>query len=328
MEAIPLSDGKLVRDLIPQIIRQSGRHAEERHLDGAQLSNALCDKLCEEAHEVFVASNDRAKLIEELADVSEVMSALMKLQGISERDVMMAAASKAKQYGTFERGTWLVSAVPAAVRKYEQAHVAAQRVKWIPERWVTTFAGHETAHAALSAHSEQAGGIARHFIHAHAEGDPVDLFLMAMAWGYRPRDYGPARTSAVLREAGAADKIAAIVEQTRSGGAAAGWRALLRTHKVKGLNMSFGTKLLYFAGYSTGHRPRPLILDERVRAALSTVALATVPAHGLVREVDYLRYLELAEAWAVDPIWQQTPDTAEYSLFAIGPRGAAGDITL
>jgi hypothetical protein len=33
------------------------------------------------------------------------------------------------------------------------------------------------------AHSDEAGGIARHYIHAHADGDPVELFLMAMAWG-------------------------------------------------------------------------------------------------------------------------------------------------
>jgi hypothetical protein len=33
------------------------------------------------------------------------------------------------------------------------------------------------------AHSNEAGGIARHYIHAHADGDPVELFLMATAWG-------------------------------------------------------------------------------------------------------------------------------------------------
>ena len=114
--------------------------------------------------------------------------------------------------------------------------------------WGATFAGHEAAHADLTAHSQEAGGIARSFIHARSQRDPVDVFLMAMAWGYRPKDYGPTRTRAVLDQDGAEEKIAAIVEATRSDGAEAGWHALLVTHKIKGFDMSFGTKLLYFAG--------------------------------------------------------------------------------
>jgi hypothetical protein len=114
------------------------------------------------------------------------------------------------------------------------------------------------------------------------------MFLMAMAWGYRPKDYGPRRTQAVLVADRAEEKIAAIVDATRSDGAGAGWHALLNTHKINGVNMSFGTKLLYFAGYTTDHRPRPLVLDERVRAALAVIAPGTVPSKGKVRQADYL----------------------------------------
>jgi hypothetical protein len=186
------------------------------------------------------------------------------------------------------------------------------------DRWISTFPGHESAFADLKAHSEQAGGIARSFIHTRAHGDPVELFLMAMAWGYRPKDYGPARTLAVLDQDGADLKIAAIVEATRTDGAAAGWHALLNTHKITGLNMSFGTKLLYFAGYTTDHRPRPLILDQRVRASLNRpdVAPGTVPPKPRrVQQDDYVRYLELAEAWAAETDWNQEPDVVEFALF-------------
>ena len=209
--------------------------------------------------------------------------------------------------------------VPEPIREYTVHDVDAQRVEWVPERWTETFADHEAIHAELVAHSEVAGGITRQFIHDRSAGDPVDLFLMAMAWGYRPKDYGPTRTRAVLDQDGAADKIGAIVDATRSGGAAAGWHALLNTDKINGLNMSFGTKLLYFAGYTTGHRPRPLVLDERVRASMNRpdVAPGTVPPMGLVRQADYVRYLECAEQWAADPTWRQEPDVVEYGLFSL-----------
>ncbi|MFM8855815.1 MAG: hypothetical protein ACKOI2_01145 [Actinomycetota bacterium] len=208
-----------------------------------------------------------------------------------------------------------MSAVPSSVRKYTAADVAAQRIEWIPSRWESAFAGHSTAFTALKAHAERAGGIARSFIHGQAGGDAVDLFLMTMAWGYRPKDYGPTRTESVLLQDGAVDKITAIVSATRSDGAAAGWRALLDTHKIKGLGMAFGTKLIYFAGYTTHHRPRPLVLDGRVRSALQTAAPGTVPPRGRVWSEDYLRYLNLAEEWARDPTWLQEPEVVEYSLF-------------
>lgn len=72
-----MTEGKLVRDLIPEIIRKSGRHAEVRYLSGAELVGALVAKLCEEAQGVRQAVDDRDLLVEELADLTEVISALM-----------------------------------------------------------------------------------------------------------------------------------------------------------------------------------------------------------------------------------------------------------
>lgn len=320
LETNTMTDGKLVRDLIPDLIRESGRSVEVRRLAGDELAQALVDKLCEQAQEAAGVVTDRERLIDELADVTDVLSALLKSRGIDEKEVADAARAKALERGAFASGTWLVSAVPHAVRRYTAKNVQGQRNRWIPERWIGVFAGHEEAHADLAAHVQQAGGIARSFLHAQSQRDPVDLFLMTMAWGYQPKDYGPQRTAAVLEREGAADSIAAIVELTRNEGAAAGWNALLNTHKITGFGMSFGTKLLYYAGYTTEQRPRPLVLDERVRAALAVTAPGTVPATGLVRKADYLRYLKLAEQWADDPLWQQEPDVVEYALFAHGGK--------
>ena len=195
----------------------------------------------------------------------------------------------------------MINAVPDGIRRYTVEDVDAQRIRSISDRWIAAFAGHETAHRDLVAHSKAAGGIARSFIHACADCDPVDLFLMAMAWGYKPKDYGPHRVKTILDADGTDSRIRAIVEATRVQGAAAGWHALLNTQKIDGLNMSFGTKLLYFAGYSTAHQPRPLVLDEKVRASLHQIAPGTVPPKGLVYQADYLRYLELVETRATEP---------------------------
>jgi hypothetical protein len=159
--------------------------------------------------------------------------------------------------------------VPDRIRKYTVADVDAHRVRWEPQRWIAAFQGHEMAHNKLAAHSEAQGGIARRFIHDQADADPIDLFLMSMAWGYDPKDYGPHRVQTIRGTDRAQEKIQSIVALTRADGAGAGWHALLNTHKIKGLNISFGTKLLYFAGYSTDQCPRPLVLDERVRKALN-----------------------------------------------------------
>ena len=68
-----MSEGKLVRDLIPHLIRESGRRADVRYLSGQELVSALGAKLREEAREAAEALDSRENLIDELADVTEVM---------------------------------------------------------------------------------------------------------------------------------------------------------------------------------------------------------------------------------------------------------------
>jgi predicted house-cleaning noncanonical NTP pyrophosphatase (MazG superfamily) len=102
-----VTDGKLVRDKIPELIRQSGRHIEVRYLSGEQLTDGLAAKLIEEAHEAAEAVGNRYALIEELADLTEVISALTALLGIDPEEIDRAAQRKAQERGGFDSGAWV-----------------------------------------------------------------------------------------------------------------------------------------------------------------------------------------------------------------------------
>jgi predicted house-cleaning noncanonical NTP pyrophosphatase (MazG superfamily) len=102
-----VGDGKLVRDKIPDLIRQSGRHIEVRYLSGEELIAALAAKLSEQAQEAAEAVGNRRALVEELADLTEVMSALTALRGIDRQEILDTAQQKASQRGSFQTGAWI-----------------------------------------------------------------------------------------------------------------------------------------------------------------------------------------------------------------------------
>ena len=100
-------NGKLVRDLIPDLIRDSGRNPEVRYLSGQELVAALATKLVEEASEAAEAVDSREHLVEELADLREVMTALMAAKEITDEEVAKATRDKMKLRGAFTKGAWL-----------------------------------------------------------------------------------------------------------------------------------------------------------------------------------------------------------------------------
>jgi len=93
---------KLVRDLIPDIIQASGRTPSTTTVSGQDLVQALKDKLLEEAQEVFDAPAD--KVIEEIADVQEVIAALISLLKIDEQELKQVQLTKREERGSFTMG--------------------------------------------------------------------------------------------------------------------------------------------------------------------------------------------------------------------------------
>jgi hypothetical protein len=198
-------------------------------------------------------------------------------------------------------------------------------VSWKPTPfWVGALAGFPALLANLSNEVINYGGIRRVFVHELALGDPVELFLATMAWGFGTRE--PWRESqrklpwTPVAQVAAASDLGAIVTQTQVNGAGAGWSAGWVTNKVPGLGTSYLTKFLYFAGYTVNSPgPRPLILDQKVHAGLVRSQPDRFPATlGGVNKKHYLAYLDLAESWATDPGWNESPEVVEFALFKTG----------
>jgi predicted house-cleaning noncanonical NTP pyrophosphatase (MazG superfamily) len=104
---MPLPEkGKLVRDRIPHIIRESGRQPQIVTIGEDAIRTALEMKLSEEVAELLAAP-DGARL-EELADIYELLLALAREIDVSEQQLREAALAKRTTRGSFDKRSWLV----------------------------------------------------------------------------------------------------------------------------------------------------------------------------------------------------------------------------
>ena len=90
---------KLVRDKIPEIIREStGKEPKIYIADDKEYYEELVKKLNEETQE-FLESHE----VEELADVLEVMYAIIKHKKISLEEIENIRKEKAEKRGSFDK---------------------------------------------------------------------------------------------------------------------------------------------------------------------------------------------------------------------------------
>ena len=94
---------KLVRDKIPEIVRQQGEIPYTRILDSEEYAELLEDKLDEEAAEFH-----RDHTPEELADILEVVFALAENMGISQGQLMDIWQEKHEARGGFSDRIFLI----------------------------------------------------------------------------------------------------------------------------------------------------------------------------------------------------------------------------
>ncbi len=98
---------KLIRDLIPQVIEESNKKAITRKaVDDAEYIAYLNKKLGEELDE-YLQSGD----VEELADIQEVILALVQARGLSIDDFEALRFKKREERGGFDDRMVLVEVV-------------------------------------------------------------------------------------------------------------------------------------------------------------------------------------------------------------------------
>lgn len=97
---------KLVRDNIVKWHVESGHTPKVRHLKGEALKDALCAKLHEEADEVGSAI-ERHELIEEIADVQQILDDLCTHEHIDKKEIEQARIAKFNKKGGFKKGSYI-----------------------------------------------------------------------------------------------------------------------------------------------------------------------------------------------------------------------------
>ncbi len=97
---------KLVRDKIPEIIRNDNKECEIEILNKKDLEELLNKKLKEEMDE-FIESGE----IEELADILEVIHGIIELKNIRYKELEDIRQTKKQKRGGFSKGIKLTKVI-------------------------------------------------------------------------------------------------------------------------------------------------------------------------------------------------------------------------
>jgi predicted house-cleaning noncanonical NTP pyrophosphatase (MazG superfamily) len=94
---------KVVRDKIPEIIKESGKKFNLKQLDDESFLAEIEKKLIEEVNE-YTESKD----VEELADLLEVIYRISELRGVNSDELNEIRKDKAEKRGKFASNLFLI----------------------------------------------------------------------------------------------------------------------------------------------------------------------------------------------------------------------------
>lgn len=94
---------KAIRDKIPEIIKESGKHATFKKLSDEEFLLELEKKLIEEVKEY-----QESKDVEELADIMEVILRISVLKGMPIGELEKIRKEKITKRGAFEKNLFLI----------------------------------------------------------------------------------------------------------------------------------------------------------------------------------------------------------------------------
>lgn len=95
---------KLIRDRIPEIMDQEGKKYEIRVLKDDEYLKEINRKLQEELQEYYESGE-----VEELADIAEILYAIARYKGVSQKEFERIRMNKAEKRGAFEKRLFLIS---------------------------------------------------------------------------------------------------------------------------------------------------------------------------------------------------------------------------
>lgn len=160
--------------------------------------------------------------------------------------------------------------------------------------------------------------ITREMVFDFQEGDPADLLVASMIWGFGPIAYGPYRTAQMLTERDSSLPVTSIVDDIRTAARQspeAGFGSLFssRRPRLRQLGIAMGTKLLYFSAGRRDQSRGPLVLDQVVFAACARVGIDAPDPRRYTSSENYSTYCTDMAARATS--LGVDSETLEMSLF-------------
>lgn len=103
--------GRLVRDLVPRLVREAGYDVAFREVDPGDKPRFLKQKVLDEARQLLAADVGAEK--EEVADLLEALETLIRVRDYGRDALKQVKDAKHKRRGGFERG-WVVESTASA----------------------------------------------------------------------------------------------------------------------------------------------------------------------------------------------------------------------